>query len=277
MNYIGQIFGNRKVVSNECSADDFTRIGLHIPVRIDKYKLTECLNCGSILPCEISNLRRQPPKRCVFCSNIGNHSQIETNTNNWVAYDNYAVCNILYNGQVVSTYIDLDWYEKVKEYTWRIVKKRQKFYVITGSFKKGTAIYMHSLIYGAVSGGYEVDHIDGNSLNNRRCNLREVTHQENVDNQRATRIDNQIGIRGIVYNKAGHTYKVDFYFHGKRFYTKEWKTLNEAVWCRFCFENAFGLTAIKNNPLAEQYYNLEYETKEDIKQYVQQKILGNER
>ncbi len=277
MNYIGQRFGNREVIRNYCCDNDWTKIGLKIPSRPDKYVLTKCLNCGAILPSELRNLRTQPPKRCVICSNIGNHSNIATETNSWVSYSEYAVCNINSNNQVISFYIDSEDYDVVKKFVWRVVKKRQKYYVITGSFKKGAAIYLHDLIINDSKVGLEVDHIDGNSLNNRRNNLRLVTRQENIDNQRATRIDNQIGIRGVVYNKAGRTYKVDFYHHDKRYYTKEWKTIEEAVWCRYCFEDYFGLNAIKSNPLAEQYYTLDSVRKEEIKQYVLNKILGNER
>ena len=277
MNYIGQIFGNREVIKNDCSDTDWTKLGIRIPSRKNKYVLTKCLNCGSILPCEISNLHRQPPKRCVFCSNIGNHSRVKTNTNTWALYDDVAVCNVVYRNQVVSFFIDVSDYERVSKCVWRISKKKQKYYVITGSSKKGTMHYLHDMVLEDRNDGLEIDYIDGNSLNNRRNNLRPVSRQDNVDNQRATRIDNQIGIRGVVYCGSRKKYKVDFYYHGRRFYTKEWNTIEEAVWCRYCFEDYFGLPAIKNNPLATQYFTLDANTKDVIQQYVLKQILGNER
>ena len=277
MNYIGQIFGNREIIKNDCVDTDWTSLGICIPSRKDKYVLTKCLNCGTVLPCLIRNLRRTPPKRCAFCSNIGNHSKVIIKTNTWAKYDDYAVCNILYNNQVISFYIDIEDYENISKYIWRISKKRQKYYVITGSQKKHTMHYLHSIILGQTKDGLEIDHIDGNSLNNRRNNLRVVDRQTNIDNQRATRIDNQIGIRGVVYSKTHKKYKVDFYYHGKRFYTKEWNTIEEAVWCRYCFEDYYNLPAIKNNPLAQQYFTLDSETKNIIQQYVLEQILGNER
>lgn len=277
MNYIGQIFGNRKVIANQCVDENWTELELRIPTRPDKYVLTKCLNCGTIIPCEIGNLHRQPPKRCVVCSNIGNHSNIKTNTNTWAKYDDIAVCNVQYAKQIISFYIDIEDYELISKYVWRISKKRQKYYVITGSYKKGTMQYLHSMILNNNTDLYEIDHIDGNSLNNRKSNLRVVSRQSNIDNQRATRIDNQIGIRGVVYNKASKKYKVDFYYHGKRFYTKDWDSIQEAVWCRYCFEDYFNLPAIKNNPLAEQYYTLSNEKRNEIQQYVFEQILRNER
>jgi len=136
---------------------------------------------------------------------------------------------------------------------------------------------MHTMVLGNPKDTFEIDHIDGNSLNNRRANLRFVSRQENIDNQIATRIDNSIGIRGITYSKTKKTYSVDFYYHGKRYYTKGWDTLEEAVWCRTCFEDYFNINSIKNNPIAKEYYTLNDRTKENIKQYVTLKILGNER
>lgn len=277
MNYVGQIFGTREIIRDYCTESDWINIGLKVPSRPDKYKLTKCRNCGSILPSEMRNLREQPPKRCVFCSNIGNHSKVDTLTNAWTLYEDYAVCNVLYNNKIVSCYIDADDYEKVSVLTWRIAKKRQKYYVISGSVKKGTMIYLHSFIYGEYDSELEIDHIDGNSLNNRKSNLRAISRQSNIDNQIATRIDNQIGIRGIAFVKHSKKYKVDFHFHGRRYYTRDWNTIEEAVWCRYCFEEMFGINSIKNNPLAEQYYTLGSKRREEIQKYVHDAILRNER
>lgn len=277
MEYIGQVFGNREVIREKCYPEDWESLGLRVPDRIDKYKLGKCLSCGTVLPTMTKNLTQYPPKRCMYCSNIGNHFKVQTNTNSWTVYEEYAVCNILYDSKIVSCYIDIEDYDRAKQIVWRISKKRNKFYVISGSYKKHTMRYMHEFVYGERPSGMEIDHIDGNSLNNRRNNLRIVTRQCNIDNQRATRIDNQIGIRGVSYSNRDKNYRVDFNYHGRRFYTHSWKTIEEAVWCRYCFEDYFELPSIKSNPLASQYYTLSEERCEEIHQYVLETILGNER
>jgi hypothetical protein len=268
----GQIFGNRKVIKDTCSEQDWISIGIKLPKKQKTYVLTQCLECGMILPCQRINLYKNTPKRCIFCSNIGNHSNIKTNTNSWVKYEDYAVCNVLYGKEVVSFYIDSEDYESVSSRIWRIAQKRRKYYVITGSPKSHTAIYLHNFIIGDAPDGKEVDHIDGNSLNNRRNNLRFVTHLENIDNLRATRIDNQIGIRGIAYCKRDKLYKVDFNYHNKRVYSKSWNTIEEAVWYRYCLEDYFNLPAIKNNPIAQQYFTLNDIQKAEIKEYALSRI-----
>lgn len=49
-------------------------------------------------------------------------------------------------------------------------------------------VYMHRQILGlSADSRVEVDHIDGNKLDNRRCNLRVATHAENGQNHRGWR------------------------------------------------------------------------------------------
>lgn len=276
--YVGQQFGMRQIVSMNVDKSYWSTLGMKLPDRTDKYVLGKCLCCGAILPTLKKNLIDRPPKRCVFCSNIGNHSNIETLTNSWVIDKDVAICNVMFHDKVVSFYIDKDRYNDVKQYTWRISQKRRKYYVITGSCKKHTMKYLHQMIYGEViDNGMEIDHIDGNSLNNRIANLRLVTRQQNIDNQKATRIDNAIGIRGVSYDKRDKLFHVDFYYHGSRYYLKPWKTVEEAVWCRKCLEDCFGITALASNPLFAQYDTLTEEQHENIHKYVLGKILGNER
>lgn len=55
---------------------------------------------------------------------------------------------------------------------------------------------MHREIVNAPT-GYEVDHVNGNRLDNRRCNLRVCTCAENARNIKI-RSNNTIGIQGVV-------------------------------------------------------------------------------
>ena len=175
--------------------------------------------------------------------------------------------NIWYN-----VYIDEDDFEKVSKRHWRSSHKKRKVYIVSGSKAKNNTVYLHNYImnYTYIS-GYEVDHIDGNSLNNRKCNLRLVTRQENIINTRV-RIDNKIGIRGISYSKRDKLYTVDFYYMKKRYYFPRWKTIEEAVYCRKFAEEYFHMNILNNNPLVLQYLTLDKEKQTEIHNIVD-KIL----
>lgn len=268
----GQTFGNRLIVKNTCSNDDWKAVGRDVPNNSNEYSLGKCLNCGAIVPTYRKELTKHPPLRCVMCSGIGNHHHIQPATNSWVINGDDAICNVLYKNTVVSFVIDSCLYDIVSKYMWRISQKRNKYYVISGSYKKGTMIYLHQLILGRPDDGLEIDHIDGNSLNNRLSNLRHVTHQENVDNIKSTRIDNNIGIRGVSFSKRDKKYVVDFNYHGSRIHFKQWNTAEEAVYCRKCIEEIFDIHMVENNPLYSEYELSDNELKENIKTYVLSKV-----
>ena len=266
--YIGQIFGNRLIVADQCQDSDWVDIGKPVPSEKSKYRLSECLNCGSYIPVLIPNIQRQPPKRCSFCSNIAHRSNKIPNTNNWIDTENgYAVGNILYKSEIITCYIDSEDYDRVSARIWRVNKKKNKYYLVSGSVSKGTLTYLHQYILNvSIPDGYEIDHIDCNSLNNRKNNLRIVTRLQNIQNV-SERIDNQIGIRGIVKTSSGR-YSVDFSYNKHRVYVKDWSTLQEAIYCRKYLEEYFGLNIINRNPIAQKYFTLSEKESQLIKQYV---------
>lgn len=257
--YTGQIFGTREIIKNSCVDEDWLKIGREIPTDKTKYRLGKCLNCGEIMPVLIPQLRRNPPKRCCYCSGINCKGTNKRNT--W----GKNCVNILYKDSIVTAYLSEEDIEEAKKHVWRISKKKNKFYVITGS--RDNQIYLHQLVIKEKpKKGYEIDHIDGNSLNNRRENLRVVTRLENIQNVQV-RIDNQIGIRGICQTKS-HKYQVDFAFNKKRYRFPYFNTLTEAVYCRKYAEEYFNLSIIEKNPLAQKFFTLSDEEAEKIKKLV---------
>jgi hypothetical protein len=66
-------------------------------------------------------------------------------------------------------------------------KKNYKYYARTNYkiCKKTYYISMHQMILGKVKKGFVIDHINGNSLDNTRSNLRKATHQVNAQNRKS--------------------------------------------------------------------------------------------
>lgn len=104
-------------------------------------------------------------------------------------------------------------YELVKQYNWQVSPENCVAGHTVGGSKQ--RILMHRFIMNAPR-HLEVDHINGDRLDNRRSNLRLCTSSENKMN-RGIRCDTKSGYKGVSWHKqrnkwtarikAGNTYK----------------------------------------------------------------------
>jgi hypothetical protein len=108
--------------------------------------------------------------------------------------------------------------ERVLSRSWRV--KKQKYgsvYFIT-NIRKGNKTHtmlLHRFILNCETGdGKIVDHIDGDTLNCQRSNLRLVTKQQNNWN-RAVSVKSNTGIKGVSYRKDIGKYRSRINFNGR--------------------------------------------------------------
>jgi hypothetical protein len=89
---------------------------------------------------------------------------------------------------------------------------------------------MHRIIF-LMHHGYlpkEIDHIDGNPLNNKINNLREVTHSQNMQNSRL-RKDNISGEKGVIWDKTKNRWRVNCVLDKKQYHGGYHKNLTDAI------------------------------------------------
>src|SRR5215467_5885190 len=92
------------------------------------------------------------------------------------------------------THVDDSDYALVAQYTWCALVTGKTQYAVSGE----PMIYMHRVIMNPPD-HLLVDHIDDDGLNNRRSNLRIVTHAQNI--QRAPMPLGESGYRGVSMNR----------------------------------------------------------------------------
>ena len=73
----------------------------------------------------------------------------------------------------------------------------------------------------------EIDHINGDPLDNRMANLREATSSQNKMNRRGARRDNKGGVRGVERLPSG-MYRARYRLNGKSVHVGVYPTLDEA-------------------------------------------------
>lgn len=118
----------------------------------------------------------------------------------------------------------------LKEYKWRLIHSRRGKYYIGASAKikgKWRILHLHRLIM-QPGEGLEVDHINGNSLDNRRENMRVCTHTENARN-RKSQSGSFSGIKGVTYNKKTDRYISRIIFNYREIYLGSFKTAEDAA------------------------------------------------
>lgn len=134
-----------------------------------------------------------------------------------------TVMEIVRKGRDVGVLIDAEDLEKYGKYKWNIDNEgyvTRTEYLGEGRYKKRR---LHREIMNAPD-DMEVDHINGNPLDNRRCNLRICTPRENSWN-RGIRSDNTTGYKGVFRKKGRNAGKMWYakvgHFHTEYFETKE--------------------------------------------------------
>ena len=88
-------------------------------------------------------------------------------------------------------------------------------------------VAMHRQILSA-SPEMDIDHINGNGLDNRRCNLRECTHSDNMRNQKL-KSTNKIGYKGVYWNKVNQKYVAAISCRSQPKYLGSFDTAEEAA------------------------------------------------
>ena len=116
------------------------------------------------------------------------------------------------------TIVDDEDFEYLNQWSWRLVKdtKDKTGYAGKGSRKQGRYFltWMHRLLIDVPEHMY-VDHINGNSLDNRRENLRIATRSQNQHN-RTIQKNNTSGYKGVKWSKRSNKWQVAIGINGTR-------------------------------------------------------------
>jgi hypothetical protein len=123
--------------------------------------------------------------------------------------------------------VDAEDYPELSKYKWSVKRSGGTKYAYRRV--KGKDIVMHRVIMNPPE-GMVVDHIDGNGLNNRRCNLRICTREQNRYNSRPRH--NQSGLRGVRFAAERGKYIVVVGHKGGKVYGGEFDDPVEAALAR---------------------------------------------
>ncbi|HNX82743.1 MAG TPA: HNH endonuclease [Candidatus Omnitrophota bacterium] len=92
--------------------------------------------------------------------------------------------------------------EKILSMHWCISKKSSGHYVVN----RKTGVYLHRFIMKAEK-GQTVDHINHNTLDNRKSNLRICSHAENTRNRKGKNKNNTSGLKGVFWIKSAKLWR----------------------------------------------------------------------
>lgn len=126
--------------------------------------------------------------------------------------------------------IDADKIDVISDIKWyRLPGDRTNYAVSNKRLEDRTVVmlYLHRVLTDCPD-DMVVDHINGDGLDNRMCNLRVVTVAENNLNSRV-RSDSQTGIKGAYYDKRKGSYYSRITINGKDIYLGTFKTAKEAA------------------------------------------------
>lgn len=139
---------------------------------------------------------------------------------------NGTIEGTLYNG--IHFIVDKEDFPKIKDKILYPSKKNSngnQLYIMSKDRK-----YLHTFIIDCPK-GFEVDHINRNTMDNRKSNLRIVTHRQNQCNQDLQR-NNTSGVSGVSYYPPKKKYRARIKVQHHDLHLGYFKTFEEAVQAR---------------------------------------------
>ena len=118
-------------------------------------------------------------------------------------------------------YFDLDDYQKICDYQWYF--NGHGYLQAKGKDENNKySVRLHRIITQAEYGA-EVDHINHDKFDNRKCNLRICTHKQNCRNRKST---------GVCFDKHSGKYQSYIVVDGKKHHLGCYMVFNDAIQAR---------------------------------------------
>lgn len=197
----------------QCTCDNKTI------VTVDRYKLlsnhTTSCGCKAIESVKKRNKEDNPSKYIV---RQVNESYI----------DDCGIAHIKMSNTDNEMLCDVECMNELLKYYWN---ENSEGYARSSNGNK--KVYAHRIVLnvGDYNSNNPVDHINGNTLDNRKQNLRLVTVRQNVLNT-SIRKDNTSGVTGVCWDKRKQKWSSRIYDNGKQIYLGYFNSFEDAVKAR---------------------------------------------
>ncbi len=135
----------------------------------------------------------------------------------------YGIASFNSGGEFLFDIADL---QLIQSYTWHLGKRGYP-----ATHVGGKTVVLHRLFFPNADG--EIDHINGDKLDNRRANLRVCTHQQNAFNQQR-RNTNTSGYIGVSAVRGKNRYEAYIHLHGHKYHLGLFSSASQAARVRDC-------------------------------------------
>ena len=182
--------------------------------------LCDCGNTKIILQDKLSG--KSPTLSC-GCLRFERINELMHRTNEYVFKDDYVI-GIMSNGN--SFTIDIDDYDKIKDYCWY---ENKNGYIVSHNLR------LNRIIMDCNDENLIVDHQDRNPKNNRKNNLRVTTQDMNCKNT-SLRLDNASGVKGVYYEKRTNKWVAEIICNTIKYRLGRFNNKLDAIKKRFLYE-----------------------------------------
>ena len=218
----------------ECSCEQHTKC----IVKSGDIRSGKILSCGCVHKERVSNLLKERHK---------NHPKLNVYSEKMI--DEHGEYYIGYTSNTNEEfYFDANDFDEIKKYCWYKYEADDGYCTLVAKIK-GTEKHIKMT---ALLDCMYYDHIDRNTLNNRRYNLREATFEENGRNKSLS-VRNNSGVTGVYYRRDTNRWRAEIMVNYKNKSLGSFINKDDAIIARLKAEEKYYAEFAPQRHLFEQY------------------------